>query len=111
MVRKVLAALDEAPLCWVAIGLGFLVLGLNRVLPGIAWESVPSEQAVLDQAFVLSLPGQGWSYGVVPEVSQTFGAHVLSQYARAALSLVTGDSARAGLWLSLLGVAATLCGM
>lgn len=111
MVRKLLAALDEAPLCWVAIGLGFLVLGLNRVLPGIAWESVPSEQAVLDQAFALSLPAQGWSYGVVPEVSQTFGAHVLSQYARAGLSLVTGDSARAGLWLSLLGVFATLCGM
>jgi hypothetical protein len=111
MLRKVLAALDEASLCWVAIGLGFLVLGMNRWLPGIDWGAVPSEQSVLDQAFISSLQNQDWSYGVVPGISQTFGAHVLPQYLTVAVSQITGDAARAGLWLSVVGVVATLCGM
>jgi len=110
-MKKIISLLDQAPLFWVAVGLGFLVFSVNRVLPGINWTSATTEQSLLDQGFVHALSNQEWAYEVVPESPQTYGAHVLSQYLRAALSTLTGDSGRAGIWLSLVGLTATLCGI
>lgn len=111
MLRRTFSLLDQAPLFWVAVSLGLLIFSVNRILPGLNWEAYPSEQSVLDQAFVHSLRAQNWQYQAVPDTPHTFGAHVLSQYLRALLTPMTGDSGRAGVWLSLLGVTATLCGL
>ncbi|WFB36902.1 hypothetical protein P3T73_03890 [Kiritimatiellota bacterium B12222] len=110
-MRKFLNILDQAPMFWVAISLGFFVFGVNRVLPGIEWHAATSEQSVLDHSFMHSLLTQQWQYTAIPEIPQTFGAHVLPQYLTAALSLVTGDTVRAGMWLSLVGITLTLCGL
>lgn len=111
MLRKVFAVLDQAPMFWVAVGLGFLLFSVNRILPGITWDAVSSEQSVLDQGFVQALRTQQWHYQAVPGIPQTYGAHVLPQFLRTLLGQLTGDSARAGIWLSLLGITATLCGL
>jgi hypothetical protein len=111
MWRKFFATLDQAPMFWVAVGLGFLIFSTNRILPGINWDAVNSEQSVLDQGFVQALRNQQWQYQAVPGIPQTFGAHVLPQYLRTLVSQSTGDSGRAGIWLSLLGISATLCGL
>lgn len=111
MHKKTFSLLDQAPMFWVAVGMGFLLFATNQVLPGINWEAASSEQSVLDQAFVHSLRSQEWTYEVVPDTPQTYGAHVLTHYLKAGVSKITGDSGRAGIWLSLFGLIATLCGM
>lgn len=111
MLRKCFAVLDQAPMFWVAVGLGFFIFSTNRILPGINWAAASSEQSVLDQGFVNALRSQQWQYQAVPGIPQTFGAHVLPQYLKALVSQSTGDSGRAGIWLSLLGIMATLCGL
>ena len=111
MLKRTLSLLDKAPMFWVAVGLGLVIFSVNRMLPEMNWDAVSSEQSVLDQAFSHNLQQGNWSYHVLPDTPQTYGAHVLTQYLRAALSIVTGDSGRAGVWLSLLGITATLCGL
>lgn len=111
MLRKCFAVLDQAPMFWVAVGLGFLIFSANRMLPGISWDAANSEQSVLDQGFVHALESQNWQYQAIPGIPQTYGAHVLPQYFRTLVSQTTGDSGRAGVWLSLLGITGTLCGL
>ena len=103
--------LDRAPLYWLAVALGLAVFGLNRLLPQGLWRQPGSEQKWLDQAFVESIRTHQGAYELVPGVPQTYGSHVLPQYARAGVSFVTGDADRAGIWLSLVGVVATIAGL
>ncbi len=111
MLKRTLSLLDQAPMFWVAVSLAMLTFSFNRIMPGLNWDAFPSEQSVLDQAIVHSLRSQSWHYEIVPDIPQTLGAHTLPQYLRAAISPMTGDSGRAGLWLSLLGITLTLCGL
>ncbi len=107
MLERWMAALRNAPMAWIAFACGLLVFTATRLLPGADWNAPLSPQSVLDQSFAHALR-ESWSYQVVADVPQTYGAHVLSRHAVALVSLATGDTARAGIWLSLCGVTATL---
>lgn len=103
---------SRLPLSWIAFGLGLIVFALTRVLPGSEWRLPADGQSKLDLAYVEQLRESLGSYSLLDEDHrQTYGPHVLPQYARAVLSRVTGDPNRAGIWLSLVGVFGVLSGV
>ena len=110
-MKRFLSLLDRAPLYWMAVALGVVVLGLNlhRFSGGEARGA--TEQNYLDDAFVESLRSGDFYYGLLPDTPQTFGSHVLPQALTAAVSSITGDADRAGMWLSLVGVTGVLTGL
>jgi hypothetical protein len=111
MLRRWIVALRNAPLVWIAFALGLFVFGLTRLLPGANWNPPPSEQSILDAGYIEALRGDFRNYAVIPNTPQVFGAHVLTRYLVALVSAATGDAARAGVWLSLCGIVATLGGV
>ncbi|MCC5846948.1 MAG: hypothetical protein JJU29_02560 [Verrucomicrobia bacterium] len=110
-LKALCLTLAQAPLFWPAFTGALVLLGLTRLLPGISWVLPPSEQAVLDVGYVQNLRGNFSAYEVLEGVKQVYGAHVLPRYALAVFSTFTGDIARAGIWLSLFGVVATVGGV
>ena len=110
-LKAICLDLAQAPLFWPAFTGALLLLGLTRILPGISWVLPPSEQAVLDLGYVQNLRADFGAYEVLEGLSQVYGAHVLPRYALAVFSTFTGDIARAGIWLSLFGVVATVGGV
>lgn len=111
MLKDLPGKLQRAPLTWIGFGLGLLVFALTRLSPATDWVRPPGEQAVLDQGVVLRLQQDPGAYELIDGKPQTYGAHVLPQYLRTLVSRATGDSGRAGVWLSVLGVVATFGGM
>ena len=110
-MKKLLATLDHAPMFWLAVALGILVFSLNRTLPAGTWQAPVTEQQLLDRAFIESIRTGSGEYQVNPNTPQTFGPHVLPQYLRSTVALITGDAERAGIWLSIAGVIGMLTGL
>jgi len=108
MGSALLRRLQGTPLPWVAFGFALLVLAL---IGPSAEPAFSSDSAALDHGFVEVLREHPTDYAVAPELPQTYGAHVLSRYAVAGVSFLTGDAYRAGLWLSLASVTVMLGGM
>ena len=109
--HKLLVRLREAPLYWLALSASLLALAVTRILfPGV-WTLPLTEQAVLDLGFVQNLRADLSAYTALEGVPHVLGAHVLTRYLLAIFSTFTGDVARAGIWLSLVGVVATLSAM
>lgn len=103
---------SRLPLSWIAFGLGVLVFIFTRLLPGADWRLPTDEQALLDVAYIENLREGLGSYSLIGEDHrQTYGPHVLPQYARALLAGVAGGPDRAGIWLSLVGVFGVLSGV
>lgn len=103
--------LNRGPLFWPVFAFGLVVFALSRWLPGVQPGPGAEEARFLDQAFVRVLQERPGTYGILEDVPQTFGARVLPRYLLALVSVATGDTARAGLWLSLAGLVAAMAGM
>jgi len=113
-MKRIFLAIHQLPVGWIAFALGLVIFTMTRLLPGADWELPPSAQARLDEAYIQVLQEDLLSYSLLDGEDmahrQTRGAHVLPQTLRALLGLVTGDAGRAGVWLSLVAVLATLAG-
>lgn len=103
--------LRQAPLYWIALASALFVFALTRWILGPVDPSPAHDQALLDIGFVNHLRADLRTYSVVEGVDQTFGPRVLSRFLTAIVSRITGDIARAGVWLSLAGVTATFAAL
>lgn len=103
--------LHRGPLFWPVFAFGLCLFALIRWMPGVTQDVVPGDVLYLDQAYVQVLRDQPGTYGLLEGVPQTFGARVLPRYLMAVVSTFTGDTERAGLWLSLVGVVGAFSGM
>jgi hypothetical protein len=112
MIERFFRMFHQIPMAWTAFAIAMLLFGLTRMIPGSNWLLPDNNQSRLDLAYIEALQADIGTYSVLGEDhQQTMGAHVLPQYLRAVLSLVAHDANRAGVWLSLVGVLASLGGM
>ncbi|GEM_PF-1307188 len=113
-MQRILRALHQLPIGWIAFALGLFIFTMTRLLPGADWQLPPTAQARLDEAYIEVLQEDMLSYSLLENEAfvhrQTRGAHILPQMLRALLGMVIGDSTRAGIWLSMMAVLATLAG-
>jgi len=101
----------NSPVFWGAFAGSLLLFALIRLLPSIQILSPQTEFFSLDRGYAARLPENWSNYSTFPDDPQAFGPRVLSRYALAAGVMVFGGQERAGVWISLLGIIATLAGV
>jgi len=101
----------NAPVFWGAFGGALLLFSLLRLLPMVQIEVAQTEIFALDSGYARFLPENWGSYSIFPEEPQTFGPRVLTRYLLAVGGNFFGTHERAGVWISLFAVVATMAGV
>lgn len=96
---------------WIPFAVGVLLFAVTHWLPGMDPARPEADLFQLDQGYVEALRSHPGRYSVLEDQNQAFGAHVLTRLLLTGLSTLTGDQARSGIWLSLVGLIATLAAL